>query len=640
MGGVTDSFIESFESADGTLLNIFHDTGGAWATTDTIYDTSPTYEALVALANQAPSSASLKTAEASYVMASGLSDVTYDGAAAGVFTATGNALGNKITGGGRQSRLFGAAGNDILIGGNGSDSLNGGTGIDTMMGGLGNDIYVVDSAKDMVLELLMAGTDEVQTSLGSYTLDDNVENLTFTTMGLAANGRGNALNNVIRGNSANDTLAGGGGVDTLIGGLGNDTYIVEDAGDVVVEAANAGIDTVRTTLASYRLGTEIEALTFAGQGNFSGTGNDAANTITGGAGDDTLDGGLGADRLIGGFGNDTYFVDNGGDAVIEALNGGFDIVVTTLAKYTLANEVENLTFRGAEGKLGVGNALANVITGGSAANSLSGKDGNDTLIGGAGADTLSGDAGADVMIGGNGDDSYYVADADDRIIEATDGGTDIVYTSVAYTLGGTVENLTITNAAGTKGTGNALDNRMTGAGGGDQLFGLDGKDTIYGRAGADTLDGGNGDDLLSGDDGDDLLIGGAGADMLIGSTGNDTLMGGAGADRLQGDAGADRYVFAPGDLGSARANTDTIFAFSSAEGDKIDLSAFDALLPKNVAQKFIGGGAFTRKAGEIRVSSYAGYLDVTGDLNGDGVADYSLTVNSKTGTLAATDFIL
>ena len=75
---------------------------------------------------------------------------------------------------------------------------------------------------------------------------------------------------------------------------------------------------MRSTLNSYTLGDNVENLTFIGAGDFSGTGNDLANTITGGGGNDTLDGGAGIDRLVGGAGDDTYLVDDSGDLITEA----------------------------------------------------------------------------------------------------------------------------------------------------------------------------------------------------------------------------------------------------------------------------------------------------------------------------------
>uniref|UniRef100_UPI003F1E4E95 M10 family metallopeptidase n=1 Tax=Rhizobium sp. F40D2 TaxID=3453141 RepID=UPI003F1E4E95 len=186
---------------------------------------------------------------------------------------------------------------------------------------------------------------------------------------------GNEADNTLWGNAGNDSLTGGTGNDTLIGGVGNDTYTVDDLADVVTEGLNQGTDLIRTALSSYALTNiaNVENLTFIGTGDFSGTGNSLANTITGGAGNDTLDGAAGNDTLIGGAGNDIYVVGDSFDFVIESANKGTDTVQTALSSYTLSNNVEILTYTGSASFTGTGNALANTITGGV---------GNDTLDGG------------------------------------------------------------------------------------------------------------------------------------------------------------------------------------------------------------------------------------------------------------------
>ena len=70
--------------------------------------------------------------------------------------------------------------------------------------------------------------DTVETTLTSYTLGANVENLNFTDVDpIAFTGTGNSLANRIEGGDGNDILDGGAGIDNLIGGLGDDTYIVD-----------------------------------------------------------------------------------------------------------------------------------------------------------------------------------------------------------------------------------------------------------------------------------------------------------------------------------------------------------------------------------------------------------------------------
>lgn len=68
-------------------------------------------------------------------------------------------------------------------------------------------------------------------------------------------------------------------------------------------------DTVSTAAASYTLASEANKLAYIGSADFAGKGNDAANVITGRAGNDTLSGGLGSDTLMGGNGKDIFVFD-------------------------------------------------------------------------------------------------------------------------------------------------------------------------------------------------------------------------------------------------------------------------------------------------------------------------------------------
>ncbi len=169
-------------------------------------------------------------------------------------------------------------------------------------------------------------------------------------------------------------------------------------------------------------------------------------------------------------------------------NGSIDYVVT-LSNFTQADfDTTNFTVAYDNSLSAYTVSLSQRLIGGAGNDTLTGGAGNDYISGEAGADTLIGGAGNDTMIGGTGNDTYRVDSTTDTITENASAGTDIVQSSVSYTLGANLENLTLTGASAINGTGNTLDN------------------TITGNASDNTLDGG------------------AGFDTLIGGTGNDTYM--------------------------------------------------------------------------------------------------------------------
>jgi Ca2+-binding RTX toxin-like protein len=139
-------------------------------------------------------------------------------------------------------------------------------------------------------------------------------------------------------------------------------------------------------------------------------------------------------------------------------------------------------------------------------------------------------------------------------------------------------------------------------------------------------------------DGNLTLYGGAGNDTLIGGTGADILNGGRGADSLTGGAGTDTFVYMSV-LDSSFPNTDGIQDFTT--GEKIDLSAIDAIgaTGANDAFTFIGSGAFTNTAGQLRAELVGGTWVVQGDVDGDGIADIQINVLSDH-PLAGADFTL
>jgi hypothetical protein len=85
---------------------------------------------------------------------------------------------------------------------------------------------------------------------------------------------------------------------------------------------------------------------------------------------------------------------------------------------------------------------------------------------------------------------------------------------------------------------------------------------------------------------------------------------------------------------------DTLMDFSSAQGDKVDLSTIDAntTVAGNQAFVFIGAAAFSNTAGELRAEVMGSDTLVSADTNGNGVADFSLLVKGVTAMVGG-DFI-
>lgn len=452
-----------------------------------------------------------------------------------------------INGGEGHDDLHGGLGIDTLQGGEGDDVIDGGAGVDSVAGGLGNDLYRVFGEADLIDERTGEGHDTVITDRTTFTLQANVEDL------IAARGRsltavnytGNEGHNLLVGGYGNDTLSGGAGrdqldgrqgADRMVGGKDDDVYSVDNAGDIVVEQAGEGRDSVVSTL-DWVLGDHVEALTLRNadgtmEHGMKGTGNALDNTLLGSVGSDLLrgldgkdllGGGAGNDTMEGGSGDDTYLVDDAGDKTLEVAGGGTDLVRTSLATHQLQGEVEHLEFFvsiGANGQPtspvrfhGIGNDGANRITGWSL---------QDTLEGGAGNDTLDGGQGADDMTGGQGNDQYIVDHVGDVIHEtsAPGGGNDTVLLKAAsHTLAENVENVYVHSGQAAYVVGNKLGNVIVGDSGKDSLAGLEGQDTILGMGG------------------DDLIDGGAGADLMYGNAGNDTYTVDDAGDKVVEQAG-------------------------------------------------------------------------------------------------------
>ena len=117
---------------------------------------------------------------------------------------------------------------------------------------------------------------------------------------------GNGSYDRLYGGSGNDLLDGGLSADLMDGGSGDDHYIVDDAGDSIVELADAGFDTV-TASVSHELAENVEKLILVGDANASALGNSLDNEILGDDSDNHLSG-SGGDDIIRGGGEMTSFL--------------------------------------------------------------------------------------------------------------------------------------------------------------------------------------------------------------------------------------------------------------------------------------------------------------------------------------------
>lgn len=530
---------------------------------------------------------------------------------------------DSLDGGAGDDRIEGRAGDDTIRGGAGNDLIDPGQGADTFefARGDGQDVYTgyelltegvgadrlqfaagiaaadvrlwrsgvdgqhgmyitIDGTNDrLAFEALLQhpeGLAEVAFADGTRWSGDALYNRWHGVMGTADGEALNALpgggamrgeggDDQLHGSGFADEIDGGAGRDTMAGGAGDDTYIVDQSADVVTEGAGEGDDAVQSS-ASYTLSAEVERLLLTGSAHVNGTGNASANVLTGNAGNNTLDGKAGADTMAGGAGDDVYTVDNAGDTVIEGAGEGTDRVNSSVS-FALGANIENLTLTGTSSLNGTGNELANSLTGNSGANRLDG---------GAGVDTLA---------GGSGNDTYVVDNTADVVNESASAGTDTVESSATFTLGTSVEHLTLTGTTAVNGTGNTAANTLRGNAAANVLDGKGGTDTMIGGAGDDTYivdvstdvtteNAGEGTDTVhsavtrtlgnhlenltltgtaaingTGNTLDNLLVGNSANNTLAGLAGNDIYVGGLGNDTLNDNSTTsnDVYRFGRGD---------------------------------------------------------------------------------------------
>jgi len=463
----------------------------------------------------------------------------------------------------------GSAENDFMHGYDGDDTLKGGAGDDVLEGGAGNDHLEGQAGSDTYLFTRGQGFDRIVNQDNGDTGVDTVE----FTGGITRNDvdfimtSGGELS--IRIKDTGEAINVNNWFNTNVN-YRVDRFMFSD-GEIVTTAQliAEGYKIFGTAGNDNRTGSSSNDIMYSYQGNDTLKGEAGNDIIDGGTGDDVLYGGNGDDILVGGTGNDTFRGEAGSDTYLFTRGQGFDWIVNQdngdpgvdtieftdgLTRngvefiMTTGNElsvrikdtgeainvnnwfntnvnyrVDRFKFSDGEivtaGELGVtelynifGTAGNDNRTGSSSNDAMYGYEGNDTLQGGAGDDMLDGGMGADTLKGGTGNDTYLVDNTSDGVTENANAGTDTVQSSITYTLGTNVENLTLTGTSAINGTGNTLDNILVGNNAVNSLTGNDGNDTLDGNTGDDSLVGGNGSDtyLFRRTDGIDMITENAG----------------------------------------------------------------------------------------------------------------------------------
>ncbi len=510
------------------------------------------------------------------------------------------------TGGGDDLILTGD-GRDTLNGGAGNDTLDSGGGSDLVNGGEGNDIWRADKSFATVAMRINLSKDGAQTYFGAGSVD-NVEAMQLKT-GSGADrltGTSFVLSDDIDTGAGKDRInLALAGLDTARGGAGTDTLTVTYDADRGVAMAVGG------ALASGYSGTfddgasseiffsGVEHIAFYADGNGADiiTTGDGRDTLVGGDGNDILESGKGVDLIEGGAGIDVWFADK------SFATAAIKINLTKAQPQSYLNGGSVLGIEGMQLKTGAGDdrlAVTNL-------------EKADTLQTGAGDDRIVVPmSGADSVNGGTGNDTLVVVNTIDFDVTMTVAG------SLAAGYSGVFDGALSHDVAFSAIENFFFTDQGSGANG---IVAGDGRDTI--NSGAN----------------DDAIIAGGGRDVLRGGAGADTLNGGAGKDHLSGGGGGDRFIFSSVSHTVAGSQRDVIVELGN--GDLIDLSAIDAstVAGGDQAFAFIGSQRFHQVAGELRAVVNSGATVISGDVDGDGDADFQIELSGAP-VVDAADFLL
>jgi Ca2+-binding RTX toxin-like protein len=530
----------------------------------------------------------------------------------------------------------GDANANILISDGSGHTLTGKGGADTLTGGGGADVFAYEAVSDSTVGAFDTITDfthgvdtlrltPLMTGLTKLTLttDGTDKVLSIDTNGdgtpegqIKVLGQGLEITDIVtgvanqgytlNGSAAGEILTGGSGVDTINGSGGADTIRGNGGGDILTGGTGADTfvyDDGDSPILHWDVITDFQ------------TGQDKLDLR---AADDGI-------VILARFGASTfiYFGGLGNSSVIQVFGDirTSDLLVSNGVKFSMFGD---------DGTHG-GSAVSS--------DSLTGGGGDDVLVGGTTDSTLTGGDGADIMYGGAAHDTFrydsisnsnfsaydsvinFTPDQDKIDISAIDGGkvtiarfegTTFIYS--APDSGGNFQSVITVSGTSLKATD------VIASGGATQAFTMVGDSASHNVA--------------------DTLIAGAGNDILYGLDGNDTLIGAGGADFMIGGAGADTFVYnAPAD--STPFAQDLIFDFNSAEGDKLSLTGIDANSGTGANDAFTVVTSFSNAAGQLIIAApdASGYYHVSGDVNGDGLADFVIALK-VTGTLSSADILL